>query len=47
MRFLITGEQYRNPLIKAIVLLFLAYIALFWLTNALMYFHKMGLTLHP
>lgn len=44
MRFLITGEQYRNPLIKAIVLLFLTYIALFWLTNALMYFHKMGLT---
>ncbi|MEN8260388.1 MAG: hypothetical protein ABFS02_07355 [Pseudomonadota bacterium] len=44
MRFTVTGEQRRNPLLKAIVLLFLGYTALFWITNALMYFHKMGLT---
>jgi len=44
MRFSITGEHQRNPLLKAIILLFLGYIALFWLTNGLMYFNKMGLT---
>jgi hypothetical protein len=44
MRFSVTGEHQRNPLLKAIILLFLGYIALLWLTNALMYFHKMGLT---
>jgi hypothetical protein len=44
MRFSITGEHQRNPLLRAIVLLFMGYIALFWLSNGLMYFHKMGLT---
>lgn len=44
MRFSVTGEQQRNPLLKAIVLLFLAYILLLWVSNGLMYFHKMGLT---
>ncbi|MGH8584578.1 MAG: hypothetical protein ACREWG_17790 [Gammaproteobacteria bacterium] len=44
MRFSVTGEQQRNPLLKAIVLLFLGYILLLWVSNGLMYFHKMGLT---
>jgi hypothetical protein len=44
LRFSVTGEHQRNPLLKAIILLFLGYIALLWVTNGLMYFHKMGLT---
>lgn len=44
MRFSITGEHRQNPLLKVIILLFLGYIALLWITNGLMYFHKMGLT---
>lgn len=43
MRFFVTGEQRRQSVLNTIVLLFLGYIALFWLSNALMYFHKMGL----
>jgi hypothetical protein len=44
MRFFVTGEQRRRSLINAAILMFLGYIALFWISNALMYFHKMGLT---
>ena len=44
MRFFVTGEQRRQNLINTIVLLFLGYISLFWISNGLMYFHKMGLT---
>jgi len=44
MRFVISGEWARNSLLRLIVFFFLAYIAVFWLTNALLYFHKMGLT---
>lgn len=44
MRFMVTGEHQRNSLMRAIVLLFLGYIALLLVSNALMYFHKMGLT---
>jgi hypothetical protein len=44
MRFFVTGEQKRHVLLNTIVLLFLGYIALLWISNALMYFHKMGLT---
>jgi uncharacterized membrane protein YvlD (DUF360 family) len=43
MRFFVTGEQRRQSLINTIVLLFLGYIALFWVSTALMYFNKMGL----
>ncbi|MDN5848159.1 MAG: hypothetical protein L0H63_00780 [Nitrococcus sp.] len=46
MRFNITGEQRRNPLLKTAILLFLAYIALLWLSNGLLYFDKMSLTYH-
>lgn len=44
MRFFVTGEQNRQMMLNAVVLLFLGYIALFWISNGLMYFHKMGLT---
>lgn len=44
MRFFVTGEQRRQSLLNAIVLMFLAYIALLWVSNGMMYFHKMGLS---
>jgi hypothetical protein len=44
MRFFVTGEQRRQRLINTIILMFLGYIGLFWISNGLMYFHKMGLT---
>lgn len=44
MRFFVTGEQRRQTLLNTIVLMFLGYIALLWISNGLMYFHKMGLT---
>ena len=44
MRFFVTGEQRRQSLLNTIVLMFLAYIALLWISNGMMYFHKMGLT---
>jgi hypothetical protein len=44
MRYFVTGEQRRQVLLNTIVLLFLGYILLFWISNGLMYFHKMGLT---
>jgi hypothetical protein len=44
MRFFVTGEQRRQSMINLIIIMFLGYIALFWVSNGLMYFHKMGLT---
>lgn len=44
MRFFVTGEQNRQLLINSLILMFLAYIALLDISNALMYFHKMALT---
>jgi hypothetical protein len=44
MRYFVTGEQQRQLLLNALILMFLGYIALLWLTNGMMYFHKMGLT---
>lgn len=43
MRFFVTGEQKRQSLLNTIVLMFLAYIALLWVSNGMMFFHKMGL----
>lgn len=43
MRYFVTGEQQRKSLLNALVLMFLGYIALLWLSNALMYFHHMDL----
>lgn len=44
MRFFVTGEQNRQLLINALILMFLGYIALLWLSNGMIYFHKMSLT---
>jgi hypothetical protein len=44
MRFFVTGEQNRQLLINSLVLMFLVYVALLWISNGLMYFHKMNLT---
>ena len=44
MRFFVTGEQYGKSLLNALILMFLGYIALLWLSNGLMYFHHMNLT---
>jgi hypothetical protein len=44
MRFVVTGEWTRNSLLKVIVWCFLAYTFILWLTNAGLYFTKMGLS---
>ncbi|RMF24824.1 MAG: hypothetical protein D6760_02495 [Deltaproteobacteria bacterium] len=44
MRFVVTGEWTRNRLLKIIVACFLCYTVILWLTNAGLYFSKMGLT---
>ncbi|WGS87548.1 hypothetical protein [Methylomonas sp. UP202] len=44
MRFFVTGEQNRQLLINSLILMFLVYVALLWVSNGLMYFHKMSLT---
>jgi hypothetical protein len=44
MRYFVTGEQQRKALLNALVLMFLGYIALLWLSNGLMYFNHMDLT---
>ncbi|BBL71735.1 hypothetical protein [Methylogaea oryzae] len=43
MRFFVTGEQNRQLTINTIVLLFLGYVLLLWISNGLMFFHKMSL----
>ena len=43
MRFVVTGEWSRNRLLQTIVVLYSGYVAALWVTNALLYFHKMGL----
>jgi len=44
MRFFATGEQNRQLLMNSLILMFLGYIFLLWVSNGLMYFHKMDLT---
>ncbi len=44
MRFFVTGEQNRQMLLNALILMFLGYIALLWISNGLLYFLKMDLT---
>ena len=44
MRFFVTGEWTRNRLLQTIVALYALYVSGLWLTNALLYFNKMGLT---
>jgi hypothetical protein len=44
MRYFVTGEQQRKSLLNALVLMFLGYVVLLWVSNAMMYFHHMNLT---
>lgn len=44
MRFVVTGEWSKNRLLQLIIVMFVIYVALLWVTNALLYFNKMGLT---
>jgi hypothetical protein len=44
MRYFVTGEQHRKSLLNALVLMFLGYITLLWVSNGMMYFHHMDLT---
>ena len=44
MRFVITGEWSRNRLLQTLIVLYCVYVALLWVTNALLYFQKMDLT---
>ena len=44
MRFVITGEMSRNRLLQVIIAAYSVYVALLWVTNALLYFSKMSLT---
>jgi hypothetical protein len=44
LRFVISGEWTRNRLLRVIVLCFLTYTFILWVTNAGLYFSKMGLT---
>lgn len=44
MRFFVTGEQNRQLLLNTLILMFLGYIALLWLSNGMLFFHKMGLS---
>ncbi len=43
MRFVVTGEWSRNRLLQTIVVLYALYVVGLWVTNALLYFSKMGL----
>jgi hypothetical protein len=44
MRFTVTPDWRDNRLLKLVLAWFLLYVALFWVTNGLLYFAKMGLT---
>lgn len=44
MRFFVTGEQNRQLLINTLILMFLAFVVLLCISNALMFLHKMDLT---
>ncbi len=44
MRFVVTAEWSKNRLLQMIIVIFIIYVAGLWLTNALLYFAKMGLT---
>jgi hypothetical protein len=43
LRFVITGEWNRNRLLQTIVALYALYVVALWVTNAMLYFQKMGL----
>ena len=44
MRFTVTPDWKDNQLLRLVLVWFLVYVALLWVTNALLYFSKMSLT---
>ncbi|MCG8668353.1 MAG: hypothetical protein MI867_02990 [Pseudomonadales bacterium] len=42
MRFMITGEHRKRTLLNTVILLFLGYVVLLWISNALLFFRDMG-----
>ncbi len=44
MRFVVTAEWKENHLLRLVLAAFLVYVALFWVTNALLFFAHMGLS---
>ncbi|MGE0826783.1 MAG: hypothetical protein AB7G75_20330 [Candidatus Binatia bacterium] len=44
MRFVVTGEWSKNGLLQLIIVCFVVYVGVLWLTNALLFFNKMSLT---
>jgi hypothetical protein len=44
MRFVVTAEWKENDLLRLILAAFLGYVAIFWVTNALLFFAHMDLT---
>ena len=46
MRFFVTGEQNRQRVLNTIVLMFLIFMIMLWLSFGLMYFQRMNLSPH-
>ena len=44
MRFFVTGEQNKNKLLNTIVSMFVGYMLIQWVSNALMFFNRMTLS---
>jgi len=44
VRFVVTGEWSHNGLLRLILLLFLVYVAFFWVTNWILWYVKLGMT---
>lgn len=43
MRFVVTGEWKKNDLLRLVIFMFLVFVLLFWVTNALLFFQSMSL----
>ena len=44
MRFIVSGDMGRNRLLQVIILIYTLYVSGLWVTNTLLYFHKMSLS---
>ena len=42
MRFVVTGEWSKNQLLRLIMVMFLGFVACFWLVTTLLFVEKMG-----
>jgi len=45
MRFVVTGEWRTNQVLRLVIALFLLFTLLFWLTNGLLFFDRMGFSI--